>query len=262
MSVLLPLGPRRRPNVLSLVTTLVVVGGTFLWLRGHVPGQASRPDESTCAANPGLPGCAADSAPPAAPSPRVAPVLREAQACRDVGYLCAPLDSAADLVIRRWKDFHGTMVVHVPPPAFEDPTTARQLQDAAADGILLWNGQPFPIVVDRRGLRPAQFEVRWSRTLGQSRLGVAHTVWSPATGLRVRSLELTTRNPFAPERPLDPRQVRLTAAHEMGHALGLPHSDQSRDVMYPTNTATALTARDYRTVEALYHLADGTRIVR
>jgi predicted Zn-dependent protease len=78
----------------------------------------------------------------------------------------------------------------------------------------------------------------------------------------VVSIELSTRSPFDPSRLIDPRQVRLTAAHEMGHALGLPHSDASRDVMYPTNTATSLSAQDYRTMESLYGFPDGTEIVR
>ncbi len=54
----------------------------------------------------------------------------------------------------------------------------------------------------------------------------------------------------------------LTAAHEMGHALGLPHSDSDRDVMYPTNTARNLTTRDFRTMEALYRLPNGAKIRR
>ncbi len=62
--------------------------------------------------------------------------------------------------------------------------------------------------------------------------------------------------------PLDPRDVRLTAAHEMGHALGLGHSANPHDLMYPANTATTLTARDYRAIEALYDFEDGTVIVR
>ncbi len=76
------------------------------------------------------------------------------------------------------------------------------------------------------------------------------------------SLDLVTRSPFDPRAVVSPAQLRLTAAHEMGHALGLPHSDSKRDVMYPTNTATALTARDYRTMEALYALPDGAIIRR
>jgi predicted Zn-dependent protease len=74
---------------------------------------------------------------------------------------------------------------------------------------------------------------------------------------------LATRSTFRQNQVIDPRQVRLTAAHEMGHALGiLMHSDSERDVMYPTNTATSLSAQDYRTMEVLYSLADGTRIIR
>ena len=59
---------------------------------------------------------------------------------------------------------------------------------------------------------------------------------------------------------LAPEQVLLTAAHEMGHALGLPHSDSERDVMYPTNTARNLSNRDFRTVDALYRLPNGAKI--
>lgn len=261
MSVLLPLGAGRRPSSLALAAVLLVVAGTFLWSRERSPGSRTEPTTDGCAGRAGAGPCGPGPGTTAV-APEGAPVLRAEEACRDVGYLCAALDTAKSMVIRHWKDFHGAMVVHVPPPPFEDPATARRLQDAAADGILLWNGQPFPIVVDRDGFRKAEIEVRWTRRLGASRLGVAHTVWSPSTGLEVRSLELSTRSPFDSSRVLDPSQVTLTAAHEMGHALGLPHSDRRSDVMYPTNTARALSARDYRTVEALYALEDGTRIVR
>ncbi len=48
----------------------------------------------------------------------------------------------------------------------------------------------------------------------------------------------------------------------MGHALGLPHSDESGDVMYPTNTANTLSARDYRAMQVLYRLPNGVGIWR
>ena len=59
---------------------------------------------------------------------------------------------------------------------------------------------------------------------------------------------------------ISPQQLLLTAAHEMGHALGLPHSDSERDVMYPTNTARSLSTRDFRTLGALYRLPNGALI--
>lgn len=189
------------------------------------------------------------------------PTLAAAEACRGVAYLCADLAEADRMRIQRWRDPGGPLIVHVPPPPGVPPHVASSLQRAATAGVRLWNGQPFPVLVDERGTREAHVEIRWVSNLGGSRIGVAKTQWSPATGLTAISLELAVLSPFGGS-PVDPAQLRLTAAHEMGHILGLPHSDQPRDVMYPVNTSTALSARDYRTVEALYQIEDGTEIVR
>jgi len=189
------------------------------------------------------------------------PRLSAGEACRGVSYLCAELDTAPEMRIHRWRAFQGVMVVHVPLPDLPDRAQAYALRSAATAGIRLWNGQPFPILVDERGTRQAQVEVHWVPSLEGTQIGLAKTVWSPAGGLSVRSLELVTRSPLDGG-PLDPRNVRLTAAHEMGHALGLPHSNDPRDLMYPANTATSLTAGDYRALEALYALEDGTVISR
>ncbi len=178
--------------------------------------------------------------------------------CPAAGYLCARPEEGTDVRIRRWRNDTGTIVVYVPPPAHESATLARGLQNAAAAGIRAWNGQPFPIRVELRSGENAHFAVTWSRSLGGRILGAARTRWSPERGLIATSIDLATRNPFDADRMMEPERVRLTAAHEMGHALGLPHSDSHRDVMYPENTAAALSARDYRTMEALYGLPDGS----
>ena len=193
-------------------------------------------------------------------NPWQGPVLEASRICGDAGYLCAELSTADQVVVRRWIRQGGPLVVHVPLPDLDDPARARALQRAAAAGVRVWNDHPYPILVDERGTRHADVDVRWV-SLTDTQLGVTRTQWSPSTGLEVLGLLLTPRSPFT-GRPLPPRQVRLTAAHEMGHALGLPHSDDPRDLMYPKNTANALTAQDFRTLEVLYRLEDGTRIVR
>jgi predicted Zn-dependent protease len=249
---------------LTLVAGVLVLGGAWVLL-----------SERDAAGGPSLP-CAelgdslctspADDDAGAAASLEVgassAPTLSSAEACINVGYLCSDLAGTDRIRLQRWKDFSGTIVVHVPRPDFEESADALALQQAAAVGLRAWNGQPFQIMIDTRGDRSPHFAVRWTRSLGGRQIGVARTQWSSASGLRVVSIELTTRTPFDPSRLVDLRQVRLTAAHEMGHALGLPHSDSPRDVMYPTNSATSLSAQDYRTMESLYRLPDGTEVVR
>ena len=243
----------RPPGLPSIAATILIASGLFFMLRGDSGGGA---EGAGC--DPGDTSCEAGAS-DFAPVP-TAPELSASEVCRGAGYLCAELEETGRIRVGRWKDFEGTMVVHVPRPDFEDIGTAIRLQNAASAGVRAWNGQPFPIQVDTRGDRPAHFAVSWTQSLGGQQLGVARTRWSLQRGLEVVSIELTTRSPFD-HGVLDPRQVRLTAAHEMGHALGLPHSDSRADVMYPTNSSTTLSAQDYRTMEVLYQLEDGTVIV-
>jgi predicted Zn-dependent protease len=77
---------------------------------------------------------------------------------------------------------------------------------------------------------------------------------------RVAELALATHHPVDTLVELTPDQVELVASHEMGHALGLPHSDDPRDIMFPENTALRLSTEDFRTLQALYALPNGAVI--
>ena len=167
----------------------------------------------------------------------------------------------------RWPKDSGTLLVHIPIPENEAPDEARRLQRAAVRGILAWSDYPFPIrVVERASALTSEPDVsiRWSSALEDARLGQARVAWrGSAAGVdfKVTDFALVTRHPFH-RRLLTEKEVELTAAHEMGHALGLPHSDSERDVMYPENTASHLSARDFRTMEAVYRLANGALVTR
>lgn len=60
--------------------------------------------------------------------------------------------------------------------------------------------------------------------------------------------------------PMSPEFVRLVALHEVGHVVGLPHSENPGDVMHPGNRNLELSPRDIRSVEILYgHTSDTAR---
>ena len=57
---------------------------------------------------------------------------------------------------------------------------------------------------------------------------------------------------------LDRQAMLVTAAHEAGHAIGLAHSDQPGDLMYPTPRSPALSDRDRQTALLIYGLPAGS----
>ena len=59
-------------------------------------------------------------------------------------------------------------------------------------------------------------------------------------------------------RPMEPDDIRVVAMHEVGHVLGLDHSKDSTDIMFPTAKVRELSDRDVRTVRLLYELTPGS----
>jgi len=256
---------RRGSRTVLLGLAFAALGVWFVGRGDRTPAGAVVPGNDPCDHE--IPGACLNQ--PAAPeftsASAAAPTrLDGSRICPTAGYLCGGLEQRGSLRVLRWNESTPEIKIRVPRPSGEDSHTAVTLQQAAARGISVWNGHPIALRVvfsDRPG--DEDFAVRWGPSLGGRELGRVETRWVQSGGvatLEVGDFALSTRGPYSPQEVLEAAQVTLTAAHEMGHALGLPHSDSERDVMFPTNTASSLSTRDFRTMEALYSLENGAEI--
>lgn len=200
--------------------------------------------------------------------------LEAREICPDAGYLCVGRSS---FQVARWPLTKGKLRVRVSLPGFvDDKETARALRAATIEGILAWDGAPFPIVIDDAPftLRIPDIEVVWTQGLFNAAAGLSTVSWKPrGDGLTFKSHGLAVVVPpigggdgprsFTPGPALD-AWIEAIAMHEMGHALGLAHSDARADIMFPYLqdgvSDPRLSARDLATIDAFYALPNGAML--
>jgi hypothetical protein len=163
--------------------------------------------------------------------------------------------AVSDSIVRRWPLGDRTLTYAIVPGAAAGFQT--EMVHEARWALDTWSPAAAGLnPVEVRDTATAALVIRWADTLTADRAGFTDVTWDRGGRIRHVEVYLATRSPNT-GRPLLPEVRRAVALHELGHALGLPHSGRVEDVMYPVATATTPTDRDRFSLRLLYQLPTG-----
>jgi hypothetical protein len=242
------------PILLLAAALLAVVAGDALWRawpRGRSPGPpAARPAREAAGGR----RPATDSTPLRSAAQRAA--LRGRIAAEGAESYLAETVAGSDSTVRRWA-VRGARSLTVAIVRSDAPGFQGEFVDAVGWAMAEWNQVALPVRFEALAdSAHADVVVSWADTIDAERAGRADMTWNGAGEIiRVRILLATH---LAAGRPITTRQMTTMALHELGHAVGLGHSPDPRDALYPTSGASALTPRDRRTATVLYQLPTGS----
>jgi hypothetical protein len=171
-------------------------------------------------------------------------------------YLGEMLEASGDSMLRRW-DNRSREPVRV----FFAPTHAANFQPAFIDAIKtafgIWTNAGVPVRFDfTADSTNAEVTVKWRIQFEIERTGQTDVTWDENGHIQLATVTLATFDPKG--RPMEPQDIQVVATHEVGHLLGLDHSKDSTDIMFPTAKVRELSDRDVRTVLLLYQLTPGS----
>lgn len=171
-------------------------------------------------------------------------------------YLGDMIAASGDSMLRRWENRQDS-----PIRVWFAPTHAANFQPAFLDAIRTaftkWVdiGVPVRFTFDGDSSN-AEVTVKWRIQFEIERTGQTDVTWDENGHIQSAVVTLATFD--SKGEPMTTEDVRVVAEHEIGHVLGLDHSKDSTDLMFPMAKVRDLSDRDIRTVLLLYQLTPGS----
>lgn len=164
---------------------------------------------------------------------------------------------STDSLVRRWPD-RGGRPFRVAILEGGSPDYGVRMAGFVREAVSQWEaagvGFWFAITGDSAD---ADILFRWRESFGNgNQAGVTDLRWSNAGPVVHAYVSLATRN--AGDSLFTDEAMLGAAVHELGHAMGLPHSADSGDVMFPVTRVTTVSARDRASARLLYALPPGS----
>jgi hypothetical protein len=152
----------------------------------------------------------------------------------------------------QWHVGLGTESRSIPVYVESHPAQAPWAGEQISRVLEAWNsveGSPlrFRVTSDARS---SQVRIRWVDRFSENRAGLTEIETDPAG--RISHATVTIAVHHHEGLPMGPEFVRMVGLHEFGHVVGLPHSEDPRDVMHPGNRNLRLSPRDVGTTRQLY----------
>ncbi|MEZ4413372.1 MAG: matrixin family metalloprotease [Gemmatimonadales bacterium] len=236
-------------RLLTLMLTAFVI---LLFVGTARRYRAARAHQSVAAATAPDP-----DAPPNAATDSLRAAAR-ALLARDAGqtYLDSMLVST-DSLVRRWPD-RGGRPFRIAILEGGSPDYGVRMADFVREAASRWQAADVGLWFSFTGdSSDADITFQWQESFALgNKAGETNLQWSNAGPVVRAHVSLATRN--AGDSLFTDEALLGAAVHELGHAIGLPHSAESSDVMFPVTRVTVPSARDRATVRLLYSLPPGS----